>query len=85
MEGYMPNCSAGWRHVPQWICYAEWGYCKPGEAAVCRLHEVLEDSDLGLSSGGFDFRFGSREFLCALCDVVSLDEANDSPFIEARQ
>ncbi|GAB2794616.1 hypothetical protein GCM10027040_21100 [Halomonas shantousis] len=61
------------------------GYRKLGEAALRRLNEVLEDPDLGLSSGGFDFRFGSREFLCALCDVVGLDETDYLPLIEARQ
>ncbi|GHB07945.1 hypothetical protein [Modicisalibacter luteus] len=68
-----------------WELLRRMGYRKPGEAALRRLNEVLEDPDLGLSSGGFDFCFGSREFLCALCDVVGLDEADYLPLIEARQ
>ncbi|WP_346796336.1 hypothetical protein R5M92_12785 [Halomonas sp. Bachu 37] len=61
------------------------GYRKLGEIVVRRLYEVLKDPDLGLSSGGFDLRFGSREFLCALCEAVGLDEADYLPLIEARQ
>ncbi|MEC9483081.1 MAG: hypothetical protein UMU75_07100 [Halomonas sp.] len=61
------------------------GYPKPGEAACNRLQHVLEDPDLGLGSGGFDFRFGSREFLCALCEAVGLEEAEYRPCIEARR
>nr|WP_299242932.1 hypothetical protein [uncultured Halomonas sp.] len=61
------------------------GYPKPGEAAIQRLQEVLADPDLGLTSGGFDFRYGSRAFLCALCEALGLAEANYLPAIDARQ
>nr|WP_298410604.1 hypothetical protein [uncultured Halomonas sp.] len=61
------------------------GYPKPREAAIQRLQEVLGDPDLGLTSGGFDFRYGSRAFLCALCEALGLAEDDYLPAIDARQ
>ncbi|MFD2191035.1 hypothetical protein [Pistricoccus aurantiacus] len=61
------------------------GYPKPREAVIHRLQQVLADPDLGLSSGGFDFRFGSRAFLCALCEALGMIEDDYLPTIDARQ
>ena len=59
------------------------GYRKPKEKAFQRLHEVLADPDLGPTSGGFDFRFGSRAFLCALCEALGMADADYLSTIDA--
>nr|WP_298378492.1 hypothetical protein [uncultured Halomonas sp.] len=61
------------------------GYPNPLEAAIHRLQEVLADPELGLTSGGFDFRYGSRAFLCALCEALGVAEDDYLPTIDARQ
>ncbi|QEA37775.1 hypothetical protein FGL86_00960 [Pistricoccus aurantiacus] len=71
--------------VPESELLLQMGYPKPRETAIHRLQKVLADPDLGLTSGGFDFRFGSRAFLCALCEALGLDEADYLPTIDARQ
>jgi hypothetical protein len=41
--------------------------------ARIRLHNLLEEPDLGILSGRYDFRFSNREFLRALTHVVGID------------
>lgn len=63
------------------------GYKTASTAGIERLRRVLADADLGLKDGGFDFRFGSKDFLCTLCDVTGIREADYLPAIaklEAR-
>jgi hypothetical protein len=59
------------------------GYAGVRQATLERLRRVLDDPDLGLGQGTFDFRFGSHGFLETLCRVVGIPESDFRPAIEA--
>lgn len=52
------------------------------ERARDRLQVVLADPDLGLGTGGYDFRFSSREFLRALASALAVDTIETDRRIE---
>lgn len=59
------------------------GYQRPVAAAKQRLRQVLEDPELGLERGGFDFRYSAEEFVKALCEVVGIAPADYQPAVAA--
>ncbi|HYW05043.1 MAG TPA: hypothetical protein VFA86_13995 [Gammaproteobacteria bacterium] len=61
------------------------GYAAAREATLARIGRVLDDPWLGLAEAGFDFRYGSREFLEALCRTVGIDAALRRSAIEALE
>ncbi|HYW90985.1 MAG TPA: hypothetical protein VFA95_00735 [Gammaproteobacteria bacterium] len=50
------------------------GYANARKATLDRIARVLDDPWLGLADGGFDFRYGSREFLEVLCRTVGIED-----------
>lgn len=50
------------------------GYHGDLSSAAKRIGVVLSDSELGLGSGIFDFKYNSVEFLVSLCQAVGIKE-----------
>ncbi|MDF1822254.1 MAG: hypothetical protein P1U64_11800 [Alcanivoracaceae bacterium] len=62
------------------------GYRQPAQKEVARLENVIASEDLGLASGGFDFRFSDEEFLKALCAQLGIgDELVDAAVQNIRE
>ena len=57
------------------------GYKTASASGIERLRHVLDDVDLGLKDGGFDFHFCSKDFLCSLCDVIGIEKADYLPAV----
>lgn len=55
------------------------GYDKPSSRDFHRLRSVLEQSELGLSSSQFDFKYSAQAYLQKICDIAGINE------LEARQ
>lgn len=51
------------------------GYTSNPDQHAQRLARVLDDPDMGLSRGEYDFVHGSPGFLLALCKALGMDEA----------
>ena len=48
-----------------------------------RIHNLLEDPELGLDDSHYDFKYTSQEFLVKLCESAGLSESNYVPNINS--
>lgn len=61
-------------HLSEQDTLLQLGYDKPSSRDFRRLRTVLEQSELGLSSSQFDFKYSAQHYLKKLCDIAGINQ-----------